>query len=126
MAGEPRPDAVDAAAICIVFGSVQVAEPFFFREFHHDGHDGRKDKRQDQEPQVAGKEGNTDADEHPTGVERVAAPGIDTVGDQAVVLDAIVNLGMEEGVSPDEDAQKDNEDAKDQHRGFQCGDEAAI
>ena len=110
---KPRPDAVDAAAIGLVFGSVQVTEPFFFRKFHHDGHERPEDEGQDQEPEIPGKEGYADADEHPAGVKRVPAPGIDAVGDKAVVLDAVVDLGPEEGVPPDEGTQQDQEDADD-------------
>ena len=113
-------------AVGIVFGSVEITEPFFFRELHHNGHKGRKDKRQDQKPEVSGKEGGADADEHPAGIERVSAPGIDAVGNQAVVLDSVVNLGMEKGVASDEDAQQNDEDAQNQHRSLQCGNKPAI
>ena len=98
--GEPRPNAVDAAAIGLVFGAVESPEPFFFRKFHHHGHERPEEEGQNQQPEVSGKEGYADADEHPTGIERVAAPGIDAVGNQAVVLDALVNSGAEEGIAP--------------------------
>ena len=53
--GEPRPGAVHPLAVGIVLGTIKGAEPFLFRQLHHQGHQAPEDEGQYQQPQVAGE-----------------------------------------------------------------------
>ena len=113
---KPRPGAIHPFAVFVVLGTIEVVEPLLFRPFHHESHQSPKEEGQYQQPEIASEQGYADADEHPSHVERVAHPGIDTIRVQAVVLDGVIDLVEEEGIAPDENAQEDDKDADDKHR----------
>ncbi len=113
---EPRPGPINAAAVSVVLGSVEAAQPFLLGVAHHKAHQPPEHKRQQHQPQIVPEHRHPDGHQHPTRIKRIPAPRVNAIGHQPVVSDPVINPGPQQSHQPDKQPRQSHQHPRHAHR----------